>query len=193
MAVERYVCCNSQQFQKSHFSYWAWDTVYYLGQVTFTVALISIYKQKLSHPTGITEESFYNFAIKPTEALPLLSPLKMKQPTSVCNGCWRMTTKVQLLLFSCIFLDNQNKSVMVLSQGKPEGTLMRQRSANYTKKRKFLSLLNLFLEEKAAERFWFMLQFFFADKQLQLPLWFNVSVPCVFRKTYKLTLVTSFY
>lgn len=103
----------------------------------FIVTLISIYKQKPSPPTDITEESFYNFAIKPREALPLLSPLKMKQPTSVCNGCWRMTMKVQLPLFSCIFLDNQNKSVMVLSKGKLEGTLMRQRSANETKKANF--------------------------------------------------------
>lgn len=53
----------------------------------FIVALILIYKQKPSHPTDITEESFCNFAVKPREALPLLSPLEMKQPTSACNGC----------------------------------------------------------------------------------------------------------
>jgi len=38
--------------------------------------------------------------------------------------------KVELLLFSGIFSDNQNKSARVLSKGKLEGTLMRQRSAN---------------------------------------------------------------
>jgi len=53
----------------------------------FIVTLISIYKQKLSNPTDVTEESFYHFAIKPREAFPLLSLLKMEQPTSVCNRC----------------------------------------------------------------------------------------------------------
>lgn len=119
MAGERNVLAvkavKSKKHFKSSFHLSGHRIVYYLGQVTYLITLISIYKQKSSHPTDVTEESSNNFAVKHREGLLLLSMLRIKQPTSVCSGCWRMTLKVQLSLLSCIFLDNQNKSAMVLS------------------------------------------------------------------------------